>query len=54
MIDAVIAANPGQVAAYKGGKEGLLGFLVGQVMKETGGTANPRVVNERLREKLSA
>ncbi|MGZ4390188.1 MAG: Asp-tRNA(Asn)/Glu-tRNA(Gln) amidotransferase subunit GatB, partial [Gaiellaceae bacterium] len=54
VIDAVIAANPDQVAAFRGGKEGLLGFLVGQVMKETGGAANPRVVNERLREKLSA
>ena len=54
MIDAVLAANPGQVAAYKGGKEGLLGFFVGQVMKETGGKANPKVVNDLLREKLSA
>ncbi|HEY6029189.1 MAG TPA: Asp-tRNA(Asn)/Glu-tRNA(Gln) amidotransferase subunit GatB [Gaiellaceae bacterium] len=53
VIDAVIAANPDEVAAYKGGKEGLLGFLVGQVMKETGGAANPRVVNERLRQKLA-
>ena len=48
----ILAANPGQVAAYRGGKEGLLGFFVGQVMKETGGKANPKVVNERLREKL--
>ena len=39
VIDAVIAANPGQVAAFRGGKEGLLGFFVGQVMKETGGSA---------------
>jgi aspartyl-tRNA(Asn)/glutamyl-tRNA(Gln) amidotransferase subunit B len=54
VIDAIIAANPGQVAAYRGGKDGLLGFFVGQVMKETGGSANPRVVNERLREKLNA
>ena len=52
MIDAIIEANPGQVAAFRGGKEGLLGFFVGQVMKETGGTANPRVVSERVREKL--
>jgi len=52
VIDAVIAANPGQVAAFKGGKEGLLGFFVGQVMKETGGAANPRVVSELVREKL--
>jgi aspartyl-tRNA(Asn)/glutamyl-tRNA(Gln) amidotransferase subunit B len=52
VIDAIIEANPGQVAAFRGGKEGLLGFFVGQVMKETGGTANPRVVSELVREKL--
>jgi len=52
VIDEVLAANPGQAAAYRGGKEGLLGFFVGQVMKATGGGADPRVVNERLREKL--
>jgi aspartyl-tRNA(Asn)/glutamyl-tRNA(Gln) amidotransferase subunit B len=52
VIDGVLAANPGQVAAFKGGKEGLLGFFVGQVMKETGGTANPRVVSELVRAKL--
>jgi aspartyl-tRNA(Asn)/glutamyl-tRNA(Gln) amidotransferase subunit B len=49
----LLEANPGQVAAYKGGKEGLLGFFVGQVMKETRGKANAKVVNERIREKLS-
>ena len=38
--------------AYRGGKDGLLGFFVGQVMKETGGKANPKVVSDRLREKL--
>ena len=48
------AGNPKQVEAYRGGKDGLLGFFVGQVMKETGGKANPQVVNERLREKLNA
>ncbi len=53
VIDAVIAANPGQVEQFRGGKEGLLGFFVGQVMKETGGKADPRVVSERVREKLS-
>jgi aspartyl-tRNA(Asn)/glutamyl-tRNA(Gln) amidotransferase subunit B len=52
VIDAVIAANPGQVAAFKGGKEGLLGFFVGQVMKETGGSADPRAVSEIVRAKL--
>ncbi|HET7807478.1 MAG TPA: Asp-tRNA(Asn)/Glu-tRNA(Gln) amidotransferase subunit GatB [Gaiellaceae bacterium] len=54
VIDRILIENEQQVAAYRGGKEGLLGFFVGQVMKETGGKANPKVVNERLREKLSA
>jgi len=54
VIDRILSKNEQQVAAYRGGKEGLLGFFVGQVMKETGGKANPKVVNERLREKLSA
>jgi aspartyl-tRNA(Asn)/glutamyl-tRNA(Gln) amidotransferase subunit B len=54
VVDAVLAANPGQVEAYRDGKEGLLGFFVGQVMKETSGKANPQVVNELLREKLKA
>ncbi|HEX4520154.1 MAG TPA: Asp-tRNA(Asn)/Glu-tRNA(Gln) amidotransferase subunit GatB [Gaiellaceae bacterium] len=53
IIDAVIAANPGQAEQFRGGKEGLLGFFVGQVMKETGGKADPRVVSERVRQKLS-
>jgi len=54
VIDRILGDNEEQVAAYRGGKEGLLGFFVGQVMKETGGKANPKVVNERLREKLNA
>ena len=54
VIEEILAANPGQVDAYRGGKEGLLGFFVGQVMKATGGKANPKVVNERVREKLRA
>jgi aspartyl-tRNA(Asn)/glutamyl-tRNA(Gln) amidotransferase subunit B len=53
VVDAVLAANPGQVEAYRGGKEGLLGFFVGQVMKETKGKADPRVVNQLVREKLA-
>jgi aspartyl-tRNA(Asn)/glutamyl-tRNA(Gln) amidotransferase subunit B len=53
-IDAVLAANPRQVETFRGGKEGVLGFLVGQVMKETGGKADPKVVNRLLREKLQA
>jgi aspartyl-tRNA(Asn)/glutamyl-tRNA(Gln) amidotransferase subunit B len=54
LVDRVLAENPGQVEAYRGGKEGLLGFFVGQVMKETEGRANPKLVNELLREKLKA
>jgi aspartyl-tRNA(Asn)/glutamyl-tRNA(Gln) amidotransferase subunit B len=53
VVDAVLAANPGQVAAYRAGKEGLLGFFVGQVMKETAGEADPRAVNELLRSRLT-
>jgi aspartyl-tRNA(Asn)/glutamyl-tRNA(Gln) amidotransferase subunit B len=52
VIDAIMAANPGQVATYRGGKEGVLGFFVGQVMRETGGKADPKVVNRLLLEKL--
>jgi aspartyl-tRNA(Asn)/glutamyl-tRNA(Gln) amidotransferase subunit B len=53
IIDGVLAANPGQVEQYRDGKEGLVGFFVGAVMKETGGKADPRVVNERVRAKLA-
>ncbi len=52
-IDKVIAANPGQVAAFKGGNEKVIGWFVGRVMKATGGKANPRTVNEILRDKLA-
>jgi len=54
LIDEVIAANADQVAAYRGGKETLFGFFVGRVIKASQGKANPKVVNERLRAKLSA
>ncbi|SEP13048.1 Asp-tRNA(Asn)/Glu-tRNA(Gln) amidotransferase subunit GatB [Aquisalimonas asiatica] len=52
MIDEVIAANPDQVAQYKGGKDKLLGFFVGQVMKASKGKANPGQVNDLLKKKL--
>ena len=52
IVDAVIAANPAQVEQYRAGKDKLLGFFVGQVMKETGGKANPGQVNEVLKSKL--
>jgi aspartyl-tRNA(Asn)/glutamyl-tRNA(Gln) amidotransferase subunit B len=54
VIDRVLGQNESQVEAYRGGKEGLLGYFVGKVMQETGGKANPKIVNERLREKLRA
>jgi aspartyl-tRNA(Asn)/glutamyl-tRNA(Gln) amidotransferase subunit B len=54
LVDRVLADNPGQVEAYRGGKQGLLGFFVGQVMRETEGKADPKVVNALIREKLSA
>ncbi|HEU6445558.1 MAG TPA: Asp-tRNA(Asn)/Glu-tRNA(Gln) amidotransferase subunit GatB [Gaiellaceae bacterium] len=54
IVDRILEANPGQVESYRGGKQGLLGFFVGQVMRETQGKADPKVVNELLREKLRA
>ncbi len=52
IIDEVLSNNPSQVEAYKGGNEKLLGFFVGQVMKSSGGKANPSMVNELLKGKL--
>ena len=52
VVDRVMAANPGQVEQYRAGKTGLMGFFVGQVMRETGGQANPAVVNEVVKRKL--
>ncbi len=54
MIDEVIAANPSQVAEYQGGKEKLLSFFVGAVMKASKGKANPGQLNQILREKLKS
>ena len=51
-IDRILAANADKVAQYKGGKEQLFGFFVGQTMKAMAGKANPQLVNERLRAKL--
>ncbi len=53
IIDEVIAANPAQAADYRGGKEKLFGFFVGQVMKASKGKANPDVVNQLLKKKLA-
>ncbi|MEJ2258216.1 MAG: Asp-tRNA(Asn)/Glu-tRNA(Gln) amidotransferase subunit GatB [Woeseiaceae bacterium] len=53
VVDQVIAANPDQVAEYRAGKDKLIGYFVGQVMKETRGQANPGQVNQILKDKLS-
>jgi aspartyl-tRNA(Asn)/glutamyl-tRNA(Gln) amidotransferase subunit B len=52
VIDEVMAANPGQLADYRAGKDKLFGFFVGQVMKKTGGKANPAQLNDLLKRKL--
>ena len=53
IIDEIIANNMRQVETYRGGKTGVLGFFVGQVMKATRGQANPKAVNELLNKKLA-
>jgi len=53
IVDQVIAAHPQEVQKYLDGKEGLLGFFVGQVMRASKGKANPKLVNEIVREKLA-
>ncbi|HAF12971.1 MAG TPA: Asp-tRNA(Asn)/Glu-tRNA(Gln) amidotransferase GatCAB subunit B [Blastocatellia bacterium] len=53
LIDTVIGAHQQQLESYRSGKESLFGFFVGQVMKASKGKANPKVVNERLKKKLS-
>jgi len=52
-IDEIMAKNADKVAEYRSGKDKLFGFFVGQVMKATGGKANPAMLNERLKAKLS-
>jgi aspartyl-tRNA(Asn)/glutamyl-tRNA(Gln) amidotransferase subunit B len=51
-VDAIIAANADKVEQYRGGKEALFGFFVGQTMKAMQGKANPGVVNQLLKDKL--
>jgi len=53
LADKVIAENPAQVEQFKAGKEKLMGFFVGQIMKETQGKANPGQINQLLKKKLS-
>jgi aspartyl-tRNA(Asn)/glutamyl-tRNA(Gln) amidotransferase subunit B len=52
LVERILADNADQVASYKSGKQGLLGYFVGQVMKETQGKADPKVVNQLVRDKL--
>src|SRR5262249_5797695 len=54
LVDRILEASPAQVESYRGGKQGVLGYFVGQVMKETQGKADPKTVNELLRKKLDA
>jgi len=54
LIDQVIAANPAQVAQYRGGKKTVAGFFVGQVMRASKGQANPALLNELVAKKLDA
>ncbi|MGZ5296068.1 MAG: Asp-tRNA(Asn)/Glu-tRNA(Gln) amidotransferase subunit GatB [Actinomycetota bacterium] len=53
IVDAVLAEHPDVVEQFRGGKEGVIGFLVGQVMKRSGGSANPKIAQELLRERLT-
>jgi aspartyl-tRNA(Asn)/glutamyl-tRNA(Gln) amidotransferase subunit B len=53
IIDEILAANPDKVEQYKGGKDKLFGFFVGQTMKASKGSANPAKVNELLKQRLS-
>lgn len=53
LIDKILAANPQQLADYRGGKDKLFGFFVGQAMKESGGKINPQLLNELLKKKLN-
>ena len=53
LVDEVIAENPDMVEQYKSGKDKLFGFFVGQVMKKSQGKANPAMVNDLLKSKLS-
>ncbi|HEX8179111.1 MAG TPA: Asp-tRNA(Asn)/Glu-tRNA(Gln) amidotransferase subunit GatB [Pyrinomonadaceae bacterium] len=54
LVREVLAAHPAQLAQYRSGKTGLMGFFVGQVMKASGGKANPKLVNEALQAQLNS
>ena len=52
IVQKIISSNPEQVAAYKGGRDKLFGFFVGQAMKETKGRANPQLLNKLIKQEL--
>jgi len=54
IVDELLAAHPDEVEAFRGGKNKLQGFFVGQLMKKTGGKADPKLVNQILSRKLNA
>lgn len=54
IVDQVIAANAAKADEYRAGKTGLLGFFVGQVMRQSGGKANPALVTHLVQERLGA
>jgi len=54
IVEKVLAANPSVAADVRGGKDKAMGFLVGQVMRETGGKANPKIVNDLIRKRLGS
>ena len=53
IVDEVLKENPDKIAEYKSGKDKLFGFFVGQILKKSGGKANPAMVNDLLKAKLS-
>jgi len=52
VIDSVLATHPNEIEEFRAGKEKLLGFFIGQIMKQTRGKANPKIVNDMLKDKL--
>ena len=53
MVKEIIAANPGQTAEYRSGKEKLFGFFVGQMMQKTKGKGNPQLINDLIKKHLN-
>jgi Asp-tRNA(Asn)/Glu-tRNA(Gln) amidotransferase B subunit len=52
LVDSVISSNPEKAAEYRAGRDALIGFFIGQVMRQSGGRANPELVRELLEERL--